>query len=668
MIELQTQGDYMAVKFLLLVFLLFVSISEIQPGQTVNNDFLPFNILYDDTVYYDNFENGMNEWTAQNLGSPTSPSLWKITNLKSVSPSHSIGWYDSTTNSYPHLSYEALISPEILVPSNANSYLSFDVFIHLAPNGSNSTDLFDIEITTNNGNTWAKFSKYAYGGQQIGWKNFPFDFSPGESGDISSFAGQNVKFRFLISTDNLDPNGEGVFIDNFRILKTDCEYDDPFEPNNTSAQAAPISHGQILNAALCPVGDFDYYSFNVSQNDRINIVTEHNHFQIRLELFNPSGTMVAQAGNSLFYNAPVAGEYKLKIFLSDIFNYTLSYSMYLNIINTKPDIISVTDIPGDEGLKVRVQWQYSIFDPPDANGTIKDYHLFRKVNDTTGLREIAINSADINKYNNLQNEIIIEGDEYWDYITTVPAVSPRPFSNYSFTAPTLQDQIPFTFKVAAVSKTAGQPVLWGNEGTGISTDNIAPEFTNFSVSPGTNSISINWQFNSNLYTDVRDVKIYRGMFDRFAPVGENTLTTVNPALGVFTDEQITPGETYYYMLSISDFSENTTYTSILNSSVTSVLEENILPEEFSLKQNYPNPFNPSTVIEFSLPTAGEISLKVYNILGIEITQLAGGSYSPGDYKISFDVNSLNGGLPSGIYFYTLTAGGFSETKKLMLLK
>jgi photosystem II stability/assembly factor-like uncharacterized protein len=91
---------------------------------------------------------------------------------------------------------------------------------------------------------------------------------------------------------------------------------------------------------------------------------------------------------------------------------------------------------------------------------------------------------------------------------------------------------------------------------------------------------------------------------------------------------------------------------------------NVLPQGFTLSQNYPNPFNPSTVISYSLPSASNVKLIIYNTLGQKIKTLESGYKTAGNYSINF--NAAN--LPSGIYFYKLEAGSFSQIKKMMLIK
>ena len=85
---------------------------------------------------------------------------------------------------------------------------------------------------------------------------------------------------------------------------------------------------------------------------------------------------------------------------------------------------------------------------------------------------------------------------------------------------------------------------------------------------------------------------------------------------------------------------------------------------FSLSQNYPNPFNPSTTIEYSIPKTLFVVLKIYDILGREITTLVKQEEKSGNYKVKFNGSQYN----SGIYFYKLQAGSFSQTKKLILVK
>jgi hypothetical protein len=94
--------------------------------------------------------------------------------------------------------------------------------------------------------------------------------------------------------------------------------------------------------------------------------------------------------------------------------------------------------------------------------------------------------------------------------------------------------------------------------------------------------------------------------------------------------------------------------------------ENIgeIPTEYVLSQNYPNPFNPSTIISFSLPSKAFVSLKVFDLLGREVAMLMSQEKSAGTYNVTFDARKL----PSGVYFYRLIAGDFTQVKKMLLVK
>jgi hypothetical protein len=93
-------------------------------------------------------------------------------------------------------------------------------------------------------------------------------------------------------------------------------------------------------------------------------------------------------------------------------------------------------------------------------------------------------------------------------------------------------------------------------------------------------------------------------------------------------------------------------------------EKGLLPIKFELKQNYPNPFNPSTKIEFSLPKKEQVSLKIFNSIGDEVATLVNEALPAGIHNRTWNAADI----ASGVYFFRLQAGGFIETKKLVLMK
>jgi endoglucanase len=104
--------------------------------------------------------------------------------------------------------------------------------------------------------------------------------------------------------------------------------------------------------------------------------------------------------------------------------------------------------------------------------------------------------------------------------------------------------------------------------------------------------------------------------------------------------------------------------------LTSVQDQgvNSIPESFRLEQNFPNPFNPSTKIRYSISNPTKVSLKIFNILGKEITTLVDKEQVSGTYEVDFCCSNKLDAIPSGIYIYTLSAGNFFDSKKMILLK
>ena len=89
-----------------------------------------------------------------------------------------------------------------------------------------------------------------------------------------------------------------------------------------------------------------------------------------------------------------------------------------------------------------------------------------------------------------------------------------------------------------------------------------------------------------------------------------------------------------------------------------------LPARAVLEQNYPNPFNPSTVIRYELAAAGHVRLTVYDALGRSVRTLTDGFQPAGRYAVSFDA----GGLSSGVYFYRIQAGEFTQSRRMLLIR
>ncbi len=89
-----------------------------------------------------------------------------------------------------------------------------------------------------------------------------------------------------------------------------------------------------------------------------------------------------------------------------------------------------------------------------------------------------------------------------------------------------------------------------------------------------------------------------------------------------------------------------------------------VPSGYALSQNYPNPFNPATNIKLQIPNSGFVRLAVFDVTGREVAELVNETLNAGEYKVDFNAS----GFTSGVYFYKLTSAGFTETKRMVLVK
>jgi hypothetical protein len=190
---------------------------------------------------------------------------------------------------------------------------------------------------------------------------------------------------------------------------------------------------------------------------------------------------------------------------------------------------------------------------------------------------------------------------------------------------------------------------------------IPVELASFNASVTNGQVVLNWLTASE--TNNMGFEVQRKSNSEYQSLGfvEGFGTTTNSQTYSFTDNNIQPGS-YTYRLKQIDFDGTFEYSN-------EVEVDFAVPAEFSLFQNYPNPFNPATKIAFTLPVESHLTLKVFNILGEEVTTLYNASMGAGSHNLDFDASNLN----SGIYFYQLEAqgidgSGFSEVKKMMLTK
>ncbi len=326
-----------------------------------------------------------------------------------------------------------------------------------------------------------------------------------------------------------------------------------------------------------------------------------------------------------------------------LFKNTIDYSSRI-VFNTQqnkaPRFVSVKDVPGDQGGFVTLTWFKSGLD----GGKVTSYQIERSI-------------------------APVDGDFAWEVIGNVAASR---FNYYSYTAPTLNDQTPENtgntyFRITALTENPDvyyrSNILYGH-----SVDNLAP------AAPGglkavreDDEARISWKLNSE--SDLKDYLIYRSVNEE---VDLDTLEVYGSVTDTVFIDEAPLNQSVYYFVRATDIHGNVGDASFVLLQPNGVNDEDGLPREFSLSQNYPNPFNPTTTISYAIPNVGDanfasptaVKLVVYDALGREVTTLVNAKQAPGNYSVKFNASKLG----SGIYFYTLRAGNFVQTKKMVLMK
>ena len=265
------------------------------------------------------------------------------------------------------------------------------------------------------------------------------------------------------------------------------------------------------------------------------------------------------------------------------------------------------------------------------------------------------------------------GENEWVSAGTVAALA-IPGMHYFVQVPTLNDQFEgneniHTFMIGTHS--VHFPVPMPSETmTGFSLDNIAPAaLAGFDASggwyetPGFDNLDISWTG-----SNANDLEGYDLVFSLTDDIGTatavpgydgfSTATTFTSPIGA-----LEVGDRVHFWALARDVHANdgpTVHT--FSDFTTDVLAQ--LPTVYELGQNFPNPFNPATSIAFALPQAGQVNLSVYNMLGAKVATLVNGVRPAGRYTVKFDGSTL----ASGVYFYKLEAQGFSDLKKMILVK
>jgi len=342
-----------------------------------------------------------------------------------------------------------------------------------------------------------------------------------------------------------------------------------------------------------------------------------------------------------------------------------------------PMIADVRDVPGDQGGVVDLAWDASRLDDW-FSPMIGYYTVWRAISHTGALALAADGAAlidDPSKIDPVSKASVIRVEQvgattyYWKLISTVYAYY---LESYSEPAATLFDSTAASsehhyFQVIAHGNWQGQ--FWISPAdSGYSVDNLAPAPpVGLAGEQGYTPAGLALAWHRNIETDLGGYVVYRGLSLDFIPSVANRMAS--PADTLWFDREWRWSTGFYYKVSALDIHGNESGHALLGPDGVTGAKTSKTPEAAYLRQNYPNPFNPTTRIAFGLAAQGRVSLRVYDAAGRLVRVLFEGSRPAGNYTELWDGRDSRGGaVASGIYFYRLQAGAFTETRKMVLTR
>jgi hypothetical protein len=229
----------------------------------------------------------------------------------------------------------------------------------------------------------------------------------------------------------------------------------------------------------------------------------------------------------------------------------------------------------------------------------------------------------------------------------------------------VDDQTFWIFNEYAMTRGSGTPPddgRWATTYAKIPPNELPVELTSFTATISSNDVMLEWktatEINNQGFEVQRQVGIGQSSADNWEKMAfiDGHGTTVENQSYSYTDSKLAAGS-YTYRLKQIDYNGIFEYSNEISVEIT-------IPLEYVLEQNYPNPFNPNTLINYSVPNDGLVTLEVFNLLGEKVAILVNEIQVAGRYEIDFDASDLS----SGIYVYSLKSGNFNSLKKMVLLR
>ena len=403
------------------------------------------------------------------------------------------------------------------------------------------------------------------------------------------------------------------------ICVFDSEYDSCIEKN---FNISPINDAPEFHSSMDEVVGLNLeFHIDVQVDD----VDSEN---VTLSLGENSPDWVNLSDNILQGVPADLGEFSIQLIATDG-QLTTESTLHLHVENFNPEIISITDVPDDQGGRVYLQFNASYFDHHDHSG--QSYNIYRHDDDLSE----------------------------WVVLSSVAAVGD---GVYIYEATTLMD---------STSESNGLTDFWVkasmHEGTfeseivsGYSVDNILPGVPEgVLASLVDNTVEVTW--NESIDEDFQYFVIEKTV--------NNVEEFIETSDAFFLDENYLSNAVHSYRIASVDHAGNQSeYSDVVEVAVLGIDGE-LIPAVFTLYQNYPNPFNPTTQIKYDLPKDAMVTINIYDVLGRMIKSLLNDNQTAGYHSLQWDAtNDIGEGVSAGMYIYTIQAGEYQSTKKMVLLK
>ena len=331
--------------------------------------------------------------------------------------------------------------------------------------------------------------------------------------------------------------------------------------------------------------------------------------------------------------APAPGQSQFPLDLSDG-DTSITDTFTLSAAFFHPRITSITDVPDDQGGRVYVSFLRSFFDQPGETNQM--YTVFRRD--------------------------VIENIPAWIVVGSGAAIG----SNiYTYEVSTLRDSTAdddgmTEFKVVA-SMNEGH--FHSPPQSGYSLDNIAPGVPGGLMATGmAEGVYLSWDISPE--EDFQYFRLERSFGPEF--IEFETFDMIDTS---YIDPDYVLDQTNYYRLAAVDHAGNMSeYSGVVEATILSI-DSGLIPDVYALHQNYPNPFNPVTTLRYDLPENAMVTITIYDLIGRRIRTLVNIDQTAGYRSIQWNAtNDLGQTVSAGMYIYTIQAGEFMQTKKMVLLK